>query len=81
MNFLNNLFGPINAWLNGKKLIIGMIAGTGAFLSAVAVILSDGVQVADGTALLTAFSVWMTSIGAGHKLQKMETGVKSILGK
>lgn len=81
MNFINGIFKPINDWLNGKKMIIGMIAGTGAFLSAVAVILGDGIQASDGTALLTAFGVWMTAIGAGHKLQKMEAGVKSILGK
>lgn len=82
MNLLNKLFEPINNWLNGKKLLIGMIGAGITFAGLVVAALADGIQIeADAKVIGAGFSAFMIAIGAGHKLAKIEAAVKGTLGK
>lgn len=82
MNLFNKLFEPINKWLDGKKLLIGMIGAGITFLGVVVAALADGIQLeGDAKVIGAAFSAFMLAIGAGHKLAKMEKGINAVLGK
>lgn len=65
------MFTWINNFLNGKKTIIGIVSGVGAFLTLLATTLGDGFQAADLQILLTGFSALMVAVGLGHKASKI----------
>jgi len=74
------MFGAINKWLDGKKNLIGGIAGlcttAGLFLNS----LQDGFQLTDLKVLGIGFAASMVALGLGGKLQKVIEALNT-LGK
>ena len=73
---MGQLFGWIDKLLDGKKTLLGIIAGIATFVLLVTNTLTDGFQMADLQTILGGFSALMVAIGLGHKAEKIETALK-----
>ena len=61
----------INAWLNGKKTVLGAAAIILAGLGAFATNLGDGLQVQDLITLAQEVGAGLAILGIGHKIVKI----------
>ncbi len=65
----------IKQFFEGKKTLIAIMAGLGAFLTAVAQTLADGFQLSDIQLILGAFAALMAVIGIGDKANRILKGL------
>lgn len=72
------IMSAINKWLDGKKVVIAGIGALGAFLCVVSAQLNDGFTFSDLKPICVAFSAMMLVFGSGHKLEKINKGLKAL---
>ena len=72
MDFITKLFSPVNAWLDGKKRILGSIAATATAVGVIVTSLSDGLQQGDFVVIGGAVSAILMAWGFTHASQKVE---------
>jgi len=72
MDFITKMFAPVNAWLSGKKRVLGSIAATATGVGAIAAALADGLQQGDLVVIGGAVSAILMAWGFTHASQKVE---------
>lgn len=72
------MFGSINAWLDGKKWLIGNIIGVITAAGVAFGSLQDGFQVADLQLWGALVAAVMASFGMAGKLQKLVDATKAL---